>query len=172
MGTFRMHLVTSSLFLPSFLVYLTSEAQRMLLRSFFAFVLGFWISQGRTKLDIAAFYDGTSATPPIPGPKPHPQDKTLAKDNLFPNAWYPLLQSTVMHPNEHLLKLVRALAHYSTLYGAFPKGRFSGEELRGAELLDGTLFLRAAWLSLEKTGWLREGVKDKVYWDFDGFYSE
>lgn len=45
-------------------------------------------------------------------------------------------------------------------------------ELEGAGLIDGTLFIRTAWLSLERCGWVREGATDGVYWDFGGFYPE
>jgi len=171
---FAMHFVNASLFIPSFLVHLTAEAQRVLLRSFFATAISYWISQGRAQLNIEEFYANTSATPPIPGPNPTPHPDTLSKDNLSPNAWYPVLQSTLVHPNEHLLKLERALSHYAALYGTSPVGRFKAaeEELPGSRLLDGSIFLRTAWLSLERCGWVREGVDERVYWDFGGFYED
>ena len=74
-----------------------------------------------------------------------------------------------MHPGEHLLKLERALAHYATLYGTTKKGRFKNTELEGAENIDGTAFIRVAWLSLNRNGWMREG-KERGDWDFSGFF--
>jgi hypothetical protein len=165
----RMHLVTSSLFLPSMLAHLTSDSKRTFLRSYFAVILGFWVSQGRPDLDIKGFYADTETNPTAPGPQPTPHPETLDKENTTPNPWYPLLQSTLMHPGEHLLKLERALAHYASLYGTTKKGSFSDTELEGADSLDGTVFLRGAWLSLNRNGWMREG-KEKGDWDFDGFF--
>ncbi|KAF8522286.1 hypothetical protein BU17DRAFT_44855 [Hysterangium stoloniferum] len=167
---FAMHLVTSSLFLPSFVVHLKSASARTFLRSYFAVVLGYWVSQGRPTFDITNFYAATSSTDP-PGEKPTPNPRTLDKENVFPNTWYPLLQSTLMHPGEHLLKLERALAHYASLYGTTPKNHFKDVDLDGIEELDGTLFLRAAWLSLNRNGWMREGDEEGG-WDFDGFHDE
>ncbi|KAF8590606.1 hypothetical protein K439DRAFT_1611983 [Ramaria rubella] len=168
---YRMHLVTSSLFLPSILAHLNPNSQRTLLRSYFAVVLGYWVSQGRATLNIEGFYAATASNMVAPGVQPTPNREILTKDNLTPNAWYPLLQSTLMHPGEHLLKLQRALAHYASLYGTTPKGRFNNVELRDADKLDGTLFLRVAWLSMNRNGWMREGDQ-KGDWDFDGFFHE
>ena len=142
----------------------------MFLRSYFAVILGYWVSQGRAKLDIETFYAGTVSDPVAPGSHPHSNPDTLVKKNPTPNPWYPLLQSTLVHPGEHLLKLERALAHYAALYGATPKGQFKDTELNGSEKLDGTVFLRVAWLSLNRNGWMREG-DEKGDWDFDGFYE-
>jgi len=167
---FTMHLVTSSLFLPSFVAHLTPTSTRAFLRSYFAVVLGYWVSQGRPKFDIRNFYAATSSPEPA-GEKPIPNPGTLDKGNVFPNAWYPLLQSTLMHPGEHLLKLERAFAHYASLYGTTPKNHFKDVDLEGIEELDGTLFLRAAWLSLNRNGWMREGDEEGG-WDFDGFHDE
>jgi hypothetical protein len=54
-----------------------------------------------------------------------------------------------VHPDDHMLKIQRTFAHFSSLYGARPKGYFKGTELEGAEELDGSLFLRAAGLTHE-----------------------
>ena len=166
-----MHLVTSSLFLPSLLPHLSVGSKSKFLRSYFAVILGYWVAQGRAKLDIETFYASTMSNPVAPSLHPQPNPETLVKGNPTPNPWYPLMQSTLMHPGEHLLKLERALAHYASLYGTTPTGQFKDTELKGSEKLDGTLFLRAAWLSLNRNGWMREG-DEQGSWDFDGFFDE
>ena len=59
--------------------------------------------------------------------------------------------------------------HDAALYGTYPAGYFSGTELEGAELLDGTLFIRAAGLTAGVLGWIKEGqaIRD---WDRASFF--
>jgi hypothetical protein len=91
-----------------------------------------------------------------------------------PNPWLPLIQSTLVHPADHLCKIQRAFAHFSERYGAH---RAAGEpdfietEMEGAGVLDGSLFIRAACLTADALGWVREGQKAQE-WDFGGFYDE
>lgn len=163
-----MHFVTASLFISPILNLINAESKRIFLRAYFASLLGYWISQGRTAFDIENFYAATAnLTPPGPTVKPH--GETLAKENLYPNLWYPIAQSVVMHPGEHVLKLVRAFARYAILYGTTPKGRFRDTELKGGEFIDGSLFVKSSFLSLQRNGWMREGG-DKAFWDFQGFF--
>ena len=107
--------------------------------------------------------DSTPTTECAPG--------TLAPETRAPNPWLGLVQSTLMHRDDHLCKLQRALAHFAALYGAVPRGHFArlGVELPGADALDGTLFARVAGLSMDRVGWMREGQEMRE-WDFDGFY--
>jgi hypothetical protein len=58
------------------------------------------------------------------------------------------------------------LAHFSSIYGTRPKGYFTGTELEGAEMLDGSLFLMAARLSEEYTN------HDPRSWSFGGFSED
>jgi hypothetical protein len=58
------------------------------------------------------------------------------------------------------------LAHFSSIYGTRPKGYFTGTELEGAEMLDGSLFLMAARLSEEYTN------RDPRSWSFGGFSED
>ena len=173
-NTFRMHLVTSSLFIPSFLPILSPLSISNLLQTYFASVLTVWVSRGRPPIPIKSFYERTSPNLPPPGPRPTPGKGTLApQTSIYPNAWLPILQSTILHPNEHLCKLQRALAHYSALYGVTEAGKWKkdGIELEGSELLDGTLFARVAGLTMSRLGWLREG-EQKGEWDFDGLWPD
>jgi hypothetical protein len=61
------------------------------------------------------------------------------------------------------VKTQRTLAHFSSIYGTRPKGYFMGTELEGAEMLDGSLFLRAAILTDEYT------THNRSIWSFGGF---
>jgi hypothetical protein len=143
-----MHFVTSSLFLPSLLPYLSQDSQVLLLRGYFASTLGWWIAHGFPKLDIQGFLSTTSH---------------LSSETKVANPFLDIVQSAITHPNNHLLKLQRALAHFSSIYGTRPKGFFGGTELEGAEALDGSLFLRAAILT-EK--YMNQGAK---FWSLEGF---
>ncbi|TDL18674.1 hypothetical protein BD410DRAFT_793062 [Rickenella mellea] len=167
---FKMHLVTSSLFLRSYLKHIKPQSQKILLKSYLATALGVWVSRGRPEVDILNFYKVASANPVPPGQQPTPSKDALDPTHLTPNPWYPLLQSTIQHPNEHLPKAQRALAHYAAEYGTTARGRWAGTELEGAEELDGTLFERVAGLTMNRLGWAREG-QEKHGWDVAGFWE-
>ncbi|KAI0357098.1 hypothetical protein OH77DRAFT_1422596 [Trametes cingulata] len=156
---FSMHLVTSSLFLPSFAAYLSPRSTAVLLRTYFALSLGWYIARGRPALPIREFYEATTAkpTPPNSGQSVSPAKDTLTPDDVAPNPWLPLIQTTIVHPGEHVCKLQRALLHNATVYGTREAGHFTGSGLEGAELLDGTLFIRAAGLTADRVGWMKEG---------------
>lgn len=174
-----MHLVTSSIFLPSIVSYLNPVSQNALLRAYLVTSLLWWVIAGRPGFDISGYYSSTNAHPlPPDGATSNltPDDSTLPSPTsphaLTPNPWLPLIQSTLVHPGEHLCKIQRALAHFATLYGSRVPGQadFVNTELEGAEKLDGTLFIRAAGETANRLGWMREGEKQGK-WDRDGFYD-
>ncbi|KAI5121366.1 hypothetical protein M0805_001179 [Coniferiporia weirii] len=168
---FLMHLVTSSIFLPSYLTRIKPASQAVLLSSYLACALSVWVARGRPAPKIASFYARTSPTFVPPGPMPTSGEDTLAPESAqAPNPWMPVLQSAVVHPNEHLPKALRALAHFAHLLAGRPAGTWSGTGLAGAEVLDGTLFVRVAGLTMNRLGWVREGDK-KGEWDFTGFWE-
>ncbi|KAG2346149.1 hypothetical protein BDR05DRAFT_878666 [Suillus weaverae] len=196
---FLMHLVTSTLFLPSLVtsLYQNPHAQALLLRSYFAVSLARYLARGRPTLDIAKFYNDTSGLLPssgldvVPGPQPSPFEHTLPdKDSpeaRTPNLWLSIVQTTLVHPNEHLCKMQRALAHFASLYGLREQGWFAtrkqanvaadnskvedAERNLGLRELDGTLFLRVAMLTAYRLGWMREGKREEG-WDYEGFYEK
>jgi len=192
---FTMHLVTSVLFVPSLLAYLSPYSQSLLLRAYFVTSLGWWLVRGRPSLQITEFYKNTSPILPTPpGPHPIPAEETFPTPTtpnthtdsnsnnrsdsianplaLTPNGWLPIVQTTLVHPNEHLCKLQRALAHFAAMYGTRAQGYWAGTELDevGGAQLDGTLFLRVAGLTADRLGWMREGEVKKD-WDFKGFHE-
>lgn len=172
---FFMHMVTSSIFLPSIVAYLRPESQNALLRAYLASSLVWWVTRGLPSLDIPGFFASAFSSPPDNTPHHPPDDSTLPSPTsihaLTPNPWLPIIQTTVVHPDEHLCKLQRALAHFAVLYGSRDAGQadFKDTELEGADKLDGTLFVRTAAATAKKMGWMREGEKAGA-WDRVGFY--
>lgn len=168
-------MVTSSIFLPSITAYLTPASQNALLRTYLASSLVWWVSRGFPSLDIHGFFASVFSSPPDNAPNHPPNESTLPSPKsihaVTPNPWLPIIQTTVVHPNEHLCKLQRALAHFAVLYGSRASGQadFKETELEGADRLDGTLFVRAAAATAKRMGWLSEGQNPGT-WDRDGFY--
>jgi len=131
-----MHLVTSSLFLSSVLSYLSQDSQVILLRAYLTMSLTWLISRCGPQMDIQGFLEATTLPPSSEG-------EVTSRANPFLD----IVQSGMTHPDDHILKIQRAFAHFSSVYGSRPKGYFKGTGLEGAEALDGTLFLRAARLT-------------------------
>ncbi|KAJ7806036.1 hypothetical protein B0H14DRAFT_2877127 [Mycena olivaceomarginata] len=89
----------------------------------------------------------------FPGPAPDPS----------------VIQSALVHPDDHLSKVQRTLAHYGSLYGNIAAGEFRGTELQDSELIDGTLFVRTAALTMEWMGRIREGEPARLWGDDPNF---
>ncbi|CAE6470656.1 unnamed protein product [Rhizoctonia solani] len=149
---FLAHLVTSNLFLPSILPLLKPKHQIDLMRAYFATSLTWYVAQGRPALDTHGFFQSVTATP-----------KPDSNSNLEPegNPWYAILAHSIQHPDEHQVKTARALAHGAALYGTRPKGYFAHTELKGAEEIDGTLFVRTGGLFMDALHWNYE-VKERA----------
>jgi hypothetical protein len=93
------------------------------------------------------------------------------------NPWLAIVESALHHPDEHLVKSIRALSHYAQAYGARGAGTlpFAQDterspnfvtQLDGADdVLDGTLFVRVAGEAIEFMGWAWEG--EGVPGDYD-----
>lgn len=155
-------MVTSSLFLPSLIAYLSPRSQVLLLRGYLSIVLTWWVMRGRPALNIKSFVKTTSVELSIPT-TPVPKSPLSTETTPVPNPFLPILQSAITHPNDHLVKIQRTFAHFDTLYGRRPAGYFRGTELEDAELLDGSLFLRAALLTADSIGWVREGKEPRPF---------
>ncbi len=125
-------------------------------------VLAWWVSRGRQALDIAQFYASATATPTLPLFTTKYPSWALARSSE--NPWFAVSQHAIFHPDDHLCKIQRALAHYAAMYGTRPARHFAGTELPGAELLDGTLFIRAAGRTAERTSQASDEGKEFV-WD-------
>ncbi|KAG2105405.1 hypothetical protein BD769DRAFT_155945 [Suillus cothurnatus] len=209
---FTMHSVTSCLFLPSLCAHLSYRSQSLLLRAHFLASITWWLVRGRPALPLRKFFAAPLAPLPspahfkyattLPGVLPQPAASTLlggdSPHTVTPNVWYPILQNTIVHPNEHLCKCQRALAHFAILYGHREAGFMSealssgpiiscpetpllpgGLELAEGEckaleapeweFLDGSVFLRVAWLTGAALGWVRDGEPNSGAWDYQEF---
>ncbi|KAJ3502581.1 hypothetical protein NLJ89_g8819 [Agrocybe chaxingu] len=176
---FHMHLVTSSLSLPHVFSLLKRNSQVLLLRAYLAYSLAWYIGRGRPPLDIKSFFsDPETLHPSAPGPRPTPDKDVHPSPTspyaITPNPWLQIMQSTLVHPDYHLFKFQRAFAEYAAIWGHVEKGYFKDTELKDAELIDGTLFVRAAGLTAGRMGWVREGepqFSEGTIWDRRGFFS-
>ncbi|KAF8126386.1 hypothetical protein EV363DRAFT_1348460 [Boletus edulis] len=166
---FLMHQVTSSLFLPSLIAYLSPRAQVLLLRGYLHAVLTWLTMRGSPALNIKSFMTTTSVEPSVPI-TPASKTPLTTETTPIPNPFLPILQSAIAHPIDHLIKIQRTFAHFDTLYGRRSAGYFKGTELKDAELLDGSLFLRASLLTADHVGWVREG-KEAAQFSFKGFFK-
>lgn len=104
-----MHLVTSSIFLPSLYAFLSLSSKVRFLRAYFATVCTWYVARGRPALDIAGFFSQEISIPSGLDPDP--------RKGGVPNLWIPLLQSGMTHPDEHLIKTQRALSCWAQKFG-------------------------------------------------------
>ena len=140
-----MHVLTSSLFLPPFVAYLSPRASTLLLRKHFATGLAWWVARGRPTLDIRPFYAHTAP-------------------DATPNPWLGLVEGALVHTDDHFVKAQRTLLHFATVYGERAPGTFDGALLKGAEILDGSLFVRVAQLTAASM------AGEGAFWEFTGFF--
>ncbi|KAG8896823.1 hypothetical protein FRC01_011610 [Tulasnella sp. 417] len=163
---FLLHLVTSSIFISSLITHLSFPSQSALLRAQVSLILSWWVAEGRPPIPIEDYYsldfDPSSLIPKALQVHPDKSAIGIGKGDgttrLPSNMWLAIIESSLNHPEEHLLKSQRSLAHFDHLYGKTPQGYFEGKtELNGAELLDGTLFWRVALHTQKTLGWVREG---------------
>ncbi|EKM51649.1 uncharacterized protein PHACADRAFT_261904 [Phanerochaete carnosa HHB-10118-sp] len=166
---FCMHGVTSALMVAPLLSTLSANSAALLLRTYFIFSLVLYVARGRPAIPIQEFYTSTSPYPSPPGPKTQAAKETLEPFAL-PNPWLPIIQTTLVHLDEHLCKAQRALLHFAECFGGLDAGAFASCGLDGADVLDGTLFARVASLTADRLGWMREG-EEKRGWDFKGLFE-
>lgn len=140
-----MHLLTSSLFLPSILSLLPSFAQqRTLLESYMLTVLVTSLSRGRPRIN-ARIPLGWTAVP-------------AGSINAEGNGWCEVIQRTLGHPDSHVPKTIRALLHLDrqhALARSLP-GALDGagkEVFEGMKDVDGSIFVRMAAEVGRNQGW-------------------
>jgi len=95
-----------------------------------------------------------------PGPKPTPyKDVCLSPTSPFTitpvtrirSPWLPIIQNTLNHPDNHLPRFQRALAEYSSHFGATPTGYFwNGAQRFWIDWWDS--FCESGWVDLWKIG--------------------
>ena len=177
------HLVTSAVFLLTLVLpsgnspypSASLENRVMLLKAYLATCAGFYISRGNGNMPIAGFYAATgdrlTAPPAVPAPLGAKRKPLSAPGGQ----WGRIIANSIAYPEEHLPKTVRSLAVFATRWGGRPAGYFAGggeDGLEGREALDGTLFVRAACLALDRLGWGHESGKELLPdWDYEGYYE-
>ena len=170
------HLVTSAIFLltvvlrPEHAPYPpVSLASRLaLLKAYLATCAGWYISRGNIALPIKDFYNATSDRLTAPPAAPAPPSAPLKPLSARGNPWERIIMNGVAHPDGHLAKAVRSFSAFATRWGGRPTGYYAGGGeggLEGREVLDGTLFVRAAALTLDRLGWAHESGKSLGDWD-------
>ena len=184
------HIVTSVLFVPTICAYLSRASQTKLLRAHFLTSITWWLVRGRPGFALKVFT--SQPLPPLanalqskypntfPGIQPTSGASALPPATspyaVNPNPWYPILADAVVHPNEHLCKVQRALAHFNILYGHREPG-FVVDSLSkdGVKVdpeyayLDGSVFLRVAWLTGSALGWVTHGEENSGVWNYQEF---
>jgi hypothetical protein len=167
---YRMHLVTSSMTLTSYLAVISSPTSKsLLLRAYFTRSVAYYIAQGRPELPIRSFFVAPVLTE-FPGPGVNPTGFAFPNSTSpFADLWLKIIRSTLVHPDDHLCKVQRTLAHYDSLYGRIAAGEFKGTELKDCELVDGTLFVRTAALTMQWMGRIREGEAARFWGDDPNF---
>ncbi|KAI6013235.1 hypothetical protein EDC04DRAFT_718822 [Pisolithus marmoratus] len=157
---FLTHPVASSPFPPSLIKSLTPGSQALLLRAYLVMVLTWWVARGRPVLNIKSFMASTSTR--LPDPTSEGSGSSIFPKE-HPNPFFPIIQSSISHTNDHLPKIQRSFAHFSTVYGNRPAGYHKGIELEGAELFDGSLFVQEALMTANYMG-------EVDTWSLTGFF--
>ena len=176
------HLVTSSVFLLTLILRsdtspyppLPLAGRVMLLKVYLSACAGFYVSRGNGPLPIEEFYadtnDRLTAPPGVPG-QPGVRRQRLSAPG---GPWPRIIANGIAYPEEHVAKAIRSLAVFATRWGTRPPGYFAGggeDGLEGREALDGTLFVRAASLTLDRLGWAHESDKELVEWGYEAYYK-
>lgn len=162
-----MHVLTSSLFLPTYAAALRPTSVALLLKTYLVSSLLWWVARGRPTLPIHDFYSNTSA--PVSGHECPASPSTNSDD-----PWHPVIHDTIAHPDDHLCKVQRALLHFASAYGdrragTLAAGADAEPGIDGQELVDGTIFWRVAQLTARNFG-NKDGVPDGT-WDLRGFFA-
>jgi Questin oxidase-like len=130
-----LHLVTSSIFLPSQLALISPVARARLLHTFLVTTLALYAFMRCPTIDLVGFYA---------------QEDKLTEGN----PWLSLIEDAINHYDEHLTKTQRALAtwssHFGTTSSKFATSTSPG--IKGLELLDGNVFLKVAQLTAARVG--------------------
>ncbi|KAJ3483121.1 hypothetical protein NLJ89_g12090 [Agrocybe chaxingu] len=180
---FFMHLVTSSIFLPSLCAIISPTSQARLLKSYLMASLVWVVARGRPRLDIEGFVAATQDASAIPG-LPESLKSKSDSDSVTgvdeeSKIWSRILDEARVHQDEHLTKTIRALAGWAAVFGARKaRGSLKGgdttsteantqnviplTELPGSQYLDGGFFFRVAVLTLGRMGWdLEKGDQEE-----------
>ncbi|KAJ7816247.1 hypothetical protein B0H13DRAFT_2380529 [Mycena leptocephala] len=166
---FLMHVLTSSLCIPSLLRILPDPVHKaQLLQGYARTSALFVLLRGRPRVNVPLLMSYTA----FPRPPKHaaPGGPDALGDPLKDgetNAWPAMLQSALHHKDAHVLKVVRMLYYCALRYGPTAPGGAIGARDRdgkethvGAGEMDGTVFVRAAGVVSDTLGWVAYGGKE------------
>ncbi|KZP16280.1 hypothetical protein FIBSPDRAFT_63876, partial [Athelia psychrophila] len=175
---FLMHILNSSLFIPSLLKLVPAPALKVkLLKAHLAVAIFILITRGRPRIDAELMMSNTatpappaSATrhlkfPPSPSAVGDPNDKDTA------NPWDVIVPCVMHAQDSHIVKAIRTLYFASQRFGHTAAGAVPGaldkdgkETHKGMQALDGSVFVRAAGLAMDAIGWVTYGEEERR-WD-------
>lgn len=169
---FIMHVVTSSLFIPTLFDKLIPKAENkaQLLQAYIRIVMATLIIRGRPRIDANLAMSYTEfPQPPKAGNVVAPDASALGDPRKAEdvNPWNAILASVVHDHDAHTIKTIRTLVYGSQHYGLTPKGGVPGAKdvagvkqgVVGIEAVDGSLFVRAAGVVMDTLGWVSHGQK-------------
>ena len=161
-----MHLLTSSIFLPSYVAAFEDSATKVLvIRSWLRIALGLVIERGKPKLHIAHLMAQSATPSPAQSIRPQPHRRAILASVSEPAPWLPVIRSAFQHPDSHQIKAIRSLVYASQHMGGLSEGGVRGaERLEAGDQLDGSVFVRAAGVIMASTGWVGDGEAPKE-WD-------
>lgn len=159
---FLMHLLTSSLFLPTLVSGIKTTRNKMrLLRLYVSTMLFIILLRGRPRIDPTLIMSYTYV------PRPPDAQRNPAEHN----PWPAIIDGVIHAPDSHTVKSMRTLYYGAQNYGETPPGQAIGafdkdgtETLNGSGKLDGTIFIRAAGVVMDIMGWLTHG-QEEGKWD-------
>ncbi|KAM0790323.1 hypothetical protein ACM66B_003208 [Microbotryomycetes sp. NB124-2] len=174
-----MHALTSVIFVPSFIETLSPQFWTTLLDSHFRVMIAYWIARGRPRLYIKEYLMKATESPEPPSQSARGEalalhketrqrglkdvsEETKGRDGV--NPWSDIYSSAIDHPDEHVTKVIRSLAFAAQQFGRRPKGYLTST-LDGVSELDGTVFIRAAGMTLDTMGWCHFGQEPAKDWD-------
>lgn len=174
---FLMYILNASLFLPSLLRTLpTMDSRVTLLRAFVPVVLILVIIRGRPRINPELMMSYTAVPHPPARLDAQPDKSCIGdpRDDVSVNPWPEIIASVVHAPDAHTVKAVRTLYYAAQQYGTTPAGGAIGafrpdgsETHEGIAKVDGTIFVRAAGVVMDRLGWVSHGQKEGN-WDRSG----
>ncbi|KIK64836.1 hypothetical protein GYMLUDRAFT_240783 [Collybiopsis luxurians FD-317 M1] len=179
---FLMHLVTSSIFLRSYIRVLENSTHKAtIVKAFLPAMLLYTIARGRPVIDPKLIMSATdkSRPPYVSGPPYNAKGTGLGSplnDEDY-NPWSALIEASLYASDSHVLKTMRTLVLAArefgdtpagSVVGAFTKGYASTETIPGASKLDGSIFVRAAGMLMDYMGWTTCGQVERDDWDRSG----
>ncbi|KAK7033554.1 hypothetical protein VNI00_012778 [Paramarasmius palmivorus] len=167
---FLMHLVTSSIFLKTYVGVIRDTANKaQLLRAYLSTIILFVMVRGRPRINAnLTMHASDKVRPPLPTEVPYKVDETSigspAQDDDY-TPWPAFIEASLYASDSHVLKTMRTLIYAAREYGDIPaedvigvyqKGTHQETHL-GMAKVDGSLFVRAAGVLMNCMGWTTHG---------------